>query len=70
MTDNQPCKSDAAPAEQIALEASKLARIANANDFSMLAYLLDMVVLEAWREATEPAAEPEPPRVARLRAAD
>ena len=40
-------------AEHIALEASRLARIANANDFGLLAYLIDMVVLEAWREASE-----------------
>ena len=41
-------------AEHIALEASRLARLANANQFSLLAYLIDMVVLEAWREASEP----------------
>ena len=45
--------SRAAAAEHIALEASRLARIANANDFDLLAYLIDMVVLEAWREASE-----------------
>ncbi len=47
-------------AEHIALEASRLARIANANDFGLLAYLIDMVVLEAWREASEAGSEPRP----------
>jgi hypothetical protein len=42
-----------AAAEYIALEASRLARIANAREFPLLAYLIDMVVLEAWREANE-----------------
>jgi hypothetical protein len=42
-----------AAAEYIALEASRLARIANAKEFPLLAYLIDMVVLEAWREANE-----------------
>ena len=41
-------------AETIALEATRLARIATANDFQFLAQLIDMVVAEAWREATEP----------------
>jgi hypothetical protein len=41
-------------AESIALEASRLARIASSNDFPFLAQLIDMVVAEAWREATEP----------------
>jgi len=41
-------------AEKIAIEASRLARIANANEFPMLAYLIEMVVLEAWREASGP----------------
>lgn len=45
-------------AEHIALEASRLARIANANDLGLLAYLIDMVVLEAWREASEAGADP------------
>jgi hypothetical protein len=40
-------------AEYIAIEASRLARIANAREFPLLAYLIDMVVLEAWREANE-----------------
>ncbi len=47
-----------AAAEHIAVEASKLARIANVNDFSLLAYLIDMVVLEAWREASESESDP------------
>ena len=42
-----------AAAEYIALEASRLARVANAREFPLLAYLIDMVVLEAWREANE-----------------
>jgi hypothetical protein len=41
-------------AEMIALEATRLARIANANEFPFLARLIDMVVAEAWREASEP----------------
>ena len=43
-----------AAAEYIAVELSRLMRIANANRFSLLAYLIDMAVLEAWREASEP----------------
>jgi hypothetical protein len=43
-----------AAAEYIAVSASRLARTASANDFPLLAYLLDMAVLEAWREASEP----------------
>lgn len=42
-----------AAAEQIAVEASRLARMAAANQFSLLSYLFDMAALEAWREATE-----------------
>ncbi len=41
-------------AEYIALEMSRLARMADANGFGLLAYLIDMAVLEAWREASEP----------------
>jgi hypothetical protein len=52
-----PRKSDAqkriAAAEYIAVEASRLARMANANQFPLLSYLIDMAVLEAWREASE-----------------
>jgi hypothetical protein len=47
--------SDVAPkaavAEHIAIEASRLARMASAHELRLLAYLIDMVVLEAWREA-------------------
>jgi hypothetical protein len=46
--------SKAEGAEQIAVEASQLARLANTNGFELLSRLIDMVVLEAWREATEP----------------
>ena len=53
-----PGKSDpeekASAAERIAVEASGLARLATANELPLLAYLLDMAVLEAWREASEP----------------
>lgn len=44
----------AAAAEYIAMQASRLARMATANEFPLLAYLIDMAVLEAWREASEP----------------
>jgi hypothetical protein len=40
-------------AELIALEASRLARMAHKHQFQHLAHLIDMVVLEAWREASE-----------------
>jgi hypothetical protein len=43
-------------AEYIALELSRLMRMANANGFALLPYLIDMAVLEAWREASEPKA--------------
>jgi hypothetical protein len=54
-------------AEHIAIEAGRLARMAKLNEFALLAYLIDMAVLEAWREAgesgDEPAAtEPQPSR--------
>jgi hypothetical protein len=45
--------SRAAIAERIAIDASRLVRVAKANDFPLLAYLIDMAVLEAWREAGE-----------------
>lgn len=45
--------SRAAAAEYIAIQASRLARVASRNEFSLLAYLIDMAVLEAWREASE-----------------
>jgi hypothetical protein len=47
-------RTKAETAECIALEASKLARVANSQKLTLLAHLIDMVVLEAWREATEP----------------
>jgi hypothetical protein len=49
-------QSRAEAAERIAVEASQLARVANTNGFELLSHLIDMVVLEAWREATEPGA--------------
>jgi hypothetical protein len=58
--DAQETGAKAKAAEHIALEASRLARIANANDFGLLAYLIDMVVLEAWREASEAGVEKGP----------
>lgn len=42
-------------AEHIALESSRLVRLANEQRFPFLAHLIDMVVLEAWREASEAA---------------
>ena len=48
----------ASVAESIAVEASRLARMAKLNDFQLLAYLIDMAVLEAWREAGEGGSEP------------
>lgn len=50
---NSAVQTKAEAAEHIAVEASRLARVANINEFSLLAYLIDMVVLEAWREASE-----------------
>ena len=47
-------------AERIAIEASHLARMAKAAEFPLLAYLIDMAVLEAWREASESASDPAP----------
>ena len=46
-----------AAAEYIALEGSRLARAANSNGFALLAYLIDMAVLKAWREASEGGSE-------------
>ncbi len=46
-----------AAAEHIALEGSRLAGVAAAHRFPLLAYLIDMVVLEAWREVSEPGQE-------------
>ena len=56
----QQFSSRAQAAEYIAVEASRLARLANTEGFALLAYLVDMAVLEAWREATEPEPQPEP----------
>jgi hypothetical protein len=39
-------------AEQITIEASRLQSLALAHDHPFLAYLIEMVVLEAWREAS------------------
>lgn len=58
--EKQGLAARAAAAEHIAIEASRLARIAGANEFRLLAYLIDMVVLEAWREASEADLPPEP----------
>jgi hypothetical protein len=55
---NQESPSKAAAAEYIAVQMSRLARMANANEFALLAYLIDMAVLEAWREASEPRGGP------------
>lgn len=48
-------------AERIAIEASRLGRLAKVNEFPLLAYLLDMAVLEAWREAGECPSGPAAP---------
>lgn len=58
LTGDTATATPAATAEHIALEASRLARLAKLNDFSLLAYLIDMAVLEAWREASEAGAAP------------
>jgi len=39
-------------AEAIAVEASRLQRLALEHKHHFLAYLLEMVLLEAWREAS------------------
>jgi hypothetical protein len=57
-THKHPTK--AAAAEYIAVQASRLARLANASNLGLLAYLIDMAVLEAWREASEPRAARRP----------
>jgi hypothetical protein len=51
--DKQPVSDRAETAERIAIDASRLARMAKINDFPLIAYLIDMAVLEAWREAEE-----------------
>jgi hypothetical protein len=50
---SRPRTKRAGAAEYIAVEMSRLARMATANDFPLLAYLIDMAVLEAWREASD-----------------
>jgi hypothetical protein len=57
--------SQKAAAEHIAVQASPLVRMANANNFPLLAYLMDLAVLEAWREASGPGTEPICTRVAK-----
>jgi hypothetical protein len=57
-TDDSVRRKRSETAEQIALEASRLMRLAAANNFTMLAHLIDMAVLEAWREASE-SGDPE-----------
>ena len=52
--DGPPQSTKVAAAEYIAIEMSRLARMASANEFLLLPYLIDMAVLEAWREASEP----------------
>jgi hypothetical protein len=47
-------QTKAEAAEYIAVEATRLIRIANQHELGLLAHLMDMAVLEAWREATEP----------------
>jgi hypothetical protein len=47
-------RSKTETAEHIAVELSRLMHVANANGFTLLPYLIDMAVLEAWREASEP----------------
>lgn len=51
--DDKPGSTTVAAAEHIAVQASHLARLASANHLPLLAYLIDMAVLEAWREASE-----------------
>jgi hypothetical protein len=42
-------------AEAIAVETSRLQRLALEHDLHFLAYLLEMALLEAWREACSEA---------------
>lgn len=63
----EPPASRAGFAEYIAIEASRLARMAGANDFPMLAYLIEMAVLEAWREANEAERGPHGPNGGSMR---
>ena len=55
-----PDRTKVGAAEYIALELSRLMRMASANGFTLLPYLIDMAVLEAWREASEPKAKQDP----------
>ena len=55
-----PDRTKVGAAEYIALELSRLMRMASANGFTLLPYLIDMAVLEAWREASEPGRPREP----------
>jgi hypothetical protein len=59
-SDDPPDRTKVGAAEYIALELSRLMRMASANGFTLLPYLIDMAVLEAWREASEPAGTPKP----------
>ena len=53
-TESLKQRSRTEAAEYIALELGRLMRMASAHGFTLLPYLIDMAVLEAWREATEP----------------
>jgi hypothetical protein len=59
-SDDPPDRSKVEAAEYIALELSRLMRMASANGFALLPYLIDMAVLEAWREASEPKGTQNP----------
>jgi len=54
-TEAEERQKRSAAAEKIAVEASRLARMATANNLPMIAYLIEMAVIEAWREASETA---------------
>jgi len=51
--------ADPDSAEYIAVLASQLHRIASTNGHEFLAYLIDMVVVEAWRQAGPDADHPD-----------
>ena len=55
-TDSDPAKDSA---EYIAVLASQLQRIAETNGHEFLTYLIEMVVLEAWRIAGPDADHPD-----------
>jgi hypothetical protein len=59
-SDDPPDRSKIEAAEYIALELSRLMRMASAHGFTLLPYLIDMAVLEAWREASEPKGKQDP----------